>query len=73
MSQHFQTYNIKHITISVYSPWVGRPTIWETLLCIVKNCVRKNLDQAKMAILICSSYYKCNVNKSADANDIPRH
>ena len=44
--EHFQTYNIKHVTIPVYSPWVG--STWERLIRVVKNCIRKTVGRAKI-------------------------
>ena len=44
--EHFQTYNIKHVTIPAYSPWVG--STWESLIRVVKNCIRKTVSRAKI-------------------------
>ena len=44
--KHFQTYNIKHVTIPVYSPWVG--STWERLIRVVKNCIQKSVGRAKI-------------------------
>ena len=43
---NFGTYNIKHIRIPVYSPWVG--STWERLIRTVKACLFKCIGKKKL-------------------------
>ena len=38
-------YDIKHLTIPMYSPWFG--SVWEILIKIVKNCMYKSINRGK--------------------------
>ena len=44
--EHFQIYNIKHITIPLYSAWVG--STWERLIRTIKSCLYKTVGRAKI-------------------------
>ena len=41
----FQIYNIKHVTIPLYSPWIG--AVWERMIKTVKICLQKNYWQTQ--------------------------
>ena len=43
--EHFGLYNIKHITIPLYSPWVG--ACWERLIKTLKSCLQKTIGRIK--------------------------
>ncbi|CAL4085627.1 unnamed protein product [Meganyctiphanes norvegica] len=38
-SEHFSLFNIKHITIPLYAPWIG--ATWERMIKTVKTCLQK--------------------------------
>ena len=44
--EKFGIYNIKHIKIPLYSPWVG--STWERLIRTVKECLKKSIGRAKL-------------------------
>ena len=44
--EHFQSYNVQHIRIPMYSAWVG--AIWERLIGTVKSCLYKTVGRAKL-------------------------
>ena len=44
--EKFGMYNIEHIKIPVYSPWVG--ATWERLIRTVKNCLKKTISRSKL-------------------------
>ena len=43
---HFATFNIKHIRIPVYSPWVG--STWERMIKTVKACLFKCIGKRRL-------------------------
>ena len=42
----FNIYNIKHIKIPLYSPWVGAS--WERLIRTIKSCLKKTIGRTKL-------------------------
>ena len=44
--EKFGVYDIKHVRIPVYSPWVG--ATWERLIRVVKNCLKKTISRQKL-------------------------
>ena len=42
----FSTYNIKHVKIPLYSPWIG--ATWERLIRTIKACLKKTIGRAKL-------------------------
>ena len=42
----FSIYNIKHIKIPLYSPWIG--ATWERLIRTVKSCLKKTIGRTKL-------------------------
>ena len=66
--EHFQTYNIKHVTIPVYSSWVG--STWERLIRVVKNCIRKTVGRTKIEYFDMPTLL-CDVENAV--NSRPRH
>ena len=42
----FSIYNIKHVKIPLYSPWVG--ATWERLIRTIKSCLKKTIGRAKL-------------------------
>ena len=44
--ERFSIYNIKHIRIPLYSPWVG--ATWERLIRTIKACLKKTIGRAKL-------------------------
>ena len=44
--EHMQEHNIKHITIPVYSAWMG--AAWERLIRVVKNCLYKAIGRSTL-------------------------
>ena len=44
--EKFGMYNIEHVKIPVYSPWVG--ATWERLIRTVKNCLKKTISRSKL-------------------------
>ena len=41
----FSIYNIKHITIPLYAPWIG--AVWERMIKTVKICLQKTIGRIK--------------------------
>ena len=48
----FSIYNIKHVKIPLYSPWIG--ATWERLIRTIKACLKKTIGRAKL------DYFKLN-------------
>ena len=46
----FGVYNIKHVKIPLYSPWIG--ATWERLIRTIKSCLKKTIGRSKL------SYFK---------------
>lgn len=44
--ERFSTYNIKHVRIPLYSPWIG--ATWERLIRTIKGCLKKTIGRAKL-------------------------
>lgn len=44
--EKFGIYDIKHVRIPVYSPWVG--ATWERLIRVVKDCLKKTISRQKL-------------------------
>ena len=45
--EHFESYDIKHIRIPLFSAWVG--ATWERLIRTVKRCLYKTVGRARLA------------------------
>ena len=45
-NEHFRVHNIKHITIPLYSAWVG--STWERLIRVVKSCLYKTVGRSRI-------------------------
>ena len=41
----FEIYNIKHVTIPLYAPWIG--AVWERMIKTVKICLQKTIGRHK--------------------------
>ena len=44
--EKFGIYDIKHVRIPVYAPWVG--ATWERLIRVVKDCLKKTISRQKL-------------------------
>ena len=44
--EKFGIYDIQHVRIPVYSPWVG--ATWERLIRVVKDCLKKTISRQKL-------------------------
>ena len=44
--EKFGVYDIKHVRIPVYSPWVG--ATWERLIRTVKDCLKRTISRQKL-------------------------
>ena len=44
--EKFGVYDIKHVRIPVYSPWVG--ATWERLIRVVKDCLKRTISRQKL-------------------------
>ena len=42
----FEIYNIKHVTIPLYSPWMS--AVWERMIKTVKICLQKTIGRLKL-------------------------
>ena len=53
--ERFGVYDIKHIRIPVYSPWVG--ATWERLIRTVKDCLKEHLAGRNVNIFSSKPYF----------------
>ena len=44
--ERFGVFNIKHLRIPLYSPWVG--STWERLIHTIKDCLKKVIGRSKL-------------------------